>query len=201
MLLPAKPDPLLPAKPDCQRGESDHFTATSFLPVKWDPMLPAKLVSPLPPKPDLLLPACFWEVQIHHYHLALSEARLSEWACQSSETNHIRCWTVNIAELCGRVCFSFQSMHVSWVSELVGVVRVRVYACQSSKYISNSWIYSIIHKLQYVIHVLQLHYSNDSTMVLVNNRYIIIGYQKQLWGVLHKFVLLVLQVVTVGHLA
>jgi len=35
-LLSVKPDPLLPAKQDCPRGECDHSTATSFLLVKQD---------------------------------------------------------------------------------------------------------------------------------------------------------------------
>ena len=32
---------LLPAKPDCQSGKSEHFTATSLLPAKPDQPLPS----------------------------------------------------------------------------------------------------------------------------------------------------------------
>jgi len=37
-------------------------------------------------------------------------------------------------------------------------------------------------------------------MLLVNYRCIMVGYRKQLWGVLHYFVLLVLREVTVRHI-
>jgi len=49
--------------------------------------------------------------------------------------------------------------------------------------------------------VLQLHCSNNSVMLWVNYRCIILGYWKQLWGVLHDLVLSVLREVMVGHIA
>jgi len=55
--------------------------------------------------------------------------------------------------------------------------------------------------LQYIIHALQLQYSNDSVMLQVDYRCIIVGYQKQLWGVLYYLVLSVLREVTVGHIS
>jgi len=77
---------LLPAKQDCQRGESEHSTATSLLTAKPGTLLPAKSVSPLPAMPDPPLLACPWRIQfhpdwpsqMHHNKLAPSEARLSE---------------------------------------------------------------------------------------------------------------------------
>jgi len=159
-LLPAKPDwqrgesqnstatSLLPAKPDCLRGESDHSTAISFLPVKPDPLVAAKLVSPLPAKQNLLLPVCSQQSQIVR----------GESNHVSSETQHIRVWKVNMSELCQRAdqwwkwasqsgsgseyvrvaVEASMSELLQWAcqscgSELVGVMRVRVYACQSSK--------------------------------------------------------------------
>jgi len=69
----------LPAKPDCQRGESENSTATSLHLAKPDPLLPVKPVSPLPVKPDPLLPAkpdCQrWEWSLHGYQLPPSEVR------------------------------------------------------------------------------------------------------------------------------
>ena len=79
---------LLPAKPDCQRGESEHSTTTSLLPAKPDPPLTAcslqsqihcyqrsqivrEVRVSIPP-----LPACSQRSQIHHYHLTPSEATL-----------------------------------------------------------------------------------------------------------------------------
>jgi len=61
-------------------------------------------------------------------------------------------------------------------------------------------IYSIIHKLQYIIHALQLHYSNNSVVLSVNYRCIIVHYLKQRWGICHYVTLSVLQEVTVGHI-
>ena len=46
-----------------------------------------------------------------------------------------------------------------------------------------------------------MHYSNNLVMLSVNYRCIIVGYCKQLWGVLHYLVLSVLQEVTVGHIS
>jgi len=51
------------------------------------------------------------------------------------------------------------------------------------------------------MHALQLCYSNNSVMLSVNYRCIIVGYRKQLWGVFHFLVLSVLWEVTVGHIA
>jgi hypothetical protein len=54
--------------------------------------------------------------------------------------------------------------------------------------------------MQYIIHALQWHYSDDSVMRSVNYRYIIVGNDNQHWGALHYSVLSVLQEVTVGHI-
>jgi hypothetical protein len=61
---------LVPAKPDCQRGESEHSTASS--------LLPAKPLSYLPVKPDPPLPASSQQSQIHCYQLTHSEASCSQ---------------------------------------------------------------------------------------------------------------------------
>jgi len=121
------------------------------------------------------------------------------------------CWCSavrhGISEVGKWICLSCVSEQISGESEHV---RVRVgasmselweWACPSSKSMSNSWIYCIIHKWQYIIHALQLHYSNNSVMLSVNCRCIIEGYPKQCWGVLHYLVLLVLWEVMVGHIA
>jgi len=62
-------------------------------------------------------------------------------------------------------------------------------------------MYSIILELQSKIYALQLHYSNYSVMLWVNYRCIIVHYRKQLWAVFNHVVLLVVQEVTVGHIA
>jgi len=49
--------------------------------------------------------------------------------------------------------------------------------------------------------VLQFNYSKSAVVQLVNDGCIIGGYMKWLWGSLHYLVLLVLQEVTVGHMA
>jgi len=59
----------------------------------------------------------------------------------------------------------------------------------------------MIHKLQYIIHLLQSHYSDISVMLSGNYRCIIVGYWIQLWGVFQYLVLSVLQEVMVGHIA
>jgi len=53
--------------------------------------------------------------------------------------------------------------------------------------------------MQYILHAVQLHYSNDSGMLLGNLKWIMVRCRKQLWGVFHFVVLSVLRVVTVGH--
>jgi len=201
---------LLPAKPDCLRGESDHSPTTSFLPVK----------------PEQLLPACSQQIQIvREVRVTMSEQwdkayeRLEsvyvrvvwssrsvvkvsmsklewKWVCQSwSGSEYVRVGVEgSMSELLQWACQRCGSV-------LVGFMRVWVYACQSSKYRSNFWIYGIIHKLWYIIHALLLHYTINSVMLLVNYRCIIMGYQKQLRGVLHGLVLSVLWEVTVGHRA
>jgi len=127
---------LLPAKPDCQRGESEHSTTTSLLPVKRDPLLPAKPDPPLtacsqrrqivrevrvsfPPllaKLDPPLTACSQRSQIHLYHLAPSEATLSErweWAFQSwSGSEYVRVVRVSMSELWEWACWSHESQSV-----------------------------------------------------------------------------------------
>jgi len=127
--------PLLPA---CFQRSQIHsilpaysesrFSATSVLQVYPDSQRLAKSVIPLPAKPDLLLPASSQRCQIHCYHLAPSEARLSErweWACQSGETKHIRAWKVNMSELCEWADQWWKWACQSWSgSEYVRVVRV-----------------------------------------------------------------------------
>jgi len=49
--------------------------------------------------------------------------------------------------------------------------------------------------------VLQLHYSTNSVMLLVDYMCIIVSYQKQLCGILYNLVLSVLWEVMVGHIA
>jgi len=109
-LLPAKPDcqrgesenstttSLLQAKPDCQGGESEHCTTTSLLPVK----------------PEIH--CCQWS-QIHCYQLAHREARLSErWSVSMSEqwdkanrrleSEYVRVVWVSMSELLEWACQS-----------------------------------------------------------------------------------------------
>jgi hypothetical protein len=59
----------------------------------------------------------------------------------------------------------------------------------------------MIHKLQYIIHTLQLHYSSNSDLLSVNYRCITVGQRKQLWVVEQYLVSLMLQEITVGHIA
>jgi len=78
---------LLPAKPDCQSGESENSTATSMLPAKPDLLLPAKPDLVIPVKPDPLLKASSQGNQI------VREVRVSIPLLQTcSQQSQIHCY-------------------------------------------------------------------------------------------------------------
>jgi hypothetical protein len=110
---------------------------------------------------------------------------VGKWIYQGCVSEHVRVVRVSMSVV-GATLLEL------WKSECMLI---------SSKYISNFWIYRIIHKLQYIIHALQLHYSKNSVILSVNYQCILVGYWKQLGGILHYLMLLVLWEVAVGRIA
>jgi len=180
-----------PAKPACQRWEwafhcyqlapcEARSIATSEVSFTRTCKARSTATSWLSAKPDPPLSSCSKCSQI------VREVRVSmteQWdkADLKLESENVRVvWAsrsvvkVSLSEL------EWKPLCQSCGIELEGVMRVRVYASQHSNWIRNSWMYSIIHKLHYIIHVLQMHYSNNSVMLLVNYRCIMVGYPKQL---------------------
>jgi len=121
---------MLPAKPDCQRGESEHSTATSLLPAK----------------PDCQR----WEWAFHRYQRSQIVRGQSEHStatsllpakphCQRGESDHVRAVRQSISEVGKWICQSCVSEQISGESEHV---RVGVVASMSElewERVCQSW--------------------------------------------------------------